>query len=138
MPRYPHTLAEIRAVDLFVAYLYDLPLADWVEVARHHNEDRRTPHATPALSEALRRFVDPRAIFETRDAVLSALQRFDTPEGRRATRWRSATRHLRPATENAALAVLARRHLDADTFASIYAPFEPVISSALLFGLDER
>jgi hypothetical protein len=32
--------------------------------------------------------------------------------------------------------VLARRHLSPDGFAALYAPFEPVIPSALLFGLS--
>jgi hypothetical protein len=132
MRSHPHTLADIRPVDLFVAYLYDLPLLDWAQATRHAPDKS----ASSALSEALRG-TDPRAIFETRDAVLSALQRFDSPDGRHVTRWREARRNLRPATETAALAVLTRRHLDAAAFAMLYAPFEPMIPAALLFGLEQ-
>jgi hypothetical protein len=135
MHPHPHSLADIRPVDLFVAYLYDLPLSDWVQATQNRHWDSSLDQAMSALSSALRRFTDPRAIFETRDAVLSALQRFDTAEGRRLTRSRIARGYLRPATEQAALAVLARRHLDTSDFATLYAPFESRIPSVLLFGL---
>jgi hypothetical protein len=135
MPRHPHTLADIRPVDLFVAYLYDLPLPDWVQATRTSLRGAASEHAASSLASALQRFMDPRAIFETRAAVLSALQRFDTADGRRLTRSRDARRTLRPATEQAALAVLARRHLDAGDFDTLYAPFESRIPAVFLFGL---
>jgi len=137
MPRHPHTLADIRPVDLFVAYLYDLPLADWVDATRNPTYDSASEGATFALEVALRRFADPHAVFETRDAVLSALQRFDTIEGRRLTRSRIIRGRLRPATEQAALAVLAHGHLDRGDFAALYAPFESHIPSVFLFGLQD-
>jgi len=137
MPRHPHTLADIHPVDLFVAYLYDLPLADWVDAIRSHTRQPKSDEVSSALASALHRFADPRAIFETRDAVLSALQRFDTTEGRRLTRSRITRSRLRPATEQAALAVLAHRHLDSGDFAALYAPFEDRIPSVFLFGLQD-
>ena len=137
MHRHPHTIADIRPVDLFVAYLYDLPLADWVDATRNHMPHPASEAAASTLASALRRFTDPRAVFETRNAVLSALQRFDTTEGRRLSRSRITRGRLRPITEQAALAVLAHRHLDGDDFSALYAPFESRVPSVFLFGLHE-
>lgn len=134
--RAPHSNSvEARPAALFVAYLDELPLRLWLDAAR---VNRRTPgltEADAALRAALRSLVSPAAAFETRNGVLSALERFDTLEGRRLTRGRRATQFLRPETERAALAVLARKCLAAEQFATLYAGFEPLIPAALLFGI---
>lgn len=125
---------DARAASLFITYLKELPLAAWVEAARWRALVPRMAEAEKALQLVVQH-IDAREVFPTREAVLDALQRFECDEGRRVTRGRLSTQHLRPATERAALAVLVRHHLSADDFATLYAPFEPAIPSALLFGL---
>lgn len=124
-----------RAVGVFVAYLAELPLASWVEAARRRPLIPKMTDAERSLQFIVRQLDHHRDEFATRDAVLAALQRFECAEGRHLTRTRLATEHLRPATEHAALAVLVRPRLSADEFATLYAPFEPVIPIALLIGL---
>lgn len=128
---------EARAANLFIVYLKELPLQTWVEAARWRALVPKMADAERTLLAVIRQFDNPRSVFATREAVLDALQRFTSPEGRHLTRASFATDHLQPATEHAALAVLVRRHLSADDFGTLYAPFEPVIPSALLFGLSE-
>jgi len=124
-----------RAVRVFIAYLKELSLKTWVEASRRRSFVR-TNDADMALQVAVRQ-LDPRDVFAAREAVLDALQRFESPEGRWLTRSRYATEHLRSATEHAALAVLARRRLSPGEFDNLYAPFESAIPVTLLFGLPE-
>jgi hypothetical protein len=128
--------AEARAAALFVLYLDELPLHRWLEAARMNHASPGYAETDAILRAALQSFVSPAAVFETRNGVLAALQRFDSAEGRWLTRGRRSTQYLRPETERAALAVLARRHLEGDQFAALYAGFEPLIPAALLFGID--
>ena len=96
-------------------------------------DDVRTPSASIG---AVRSTSSRRIVFETRSAVMIALSRFQSGDGQWLTRRRGSTQNLRPSTERAALAVLARRYLDADQFTRLYAAFESLIPAALLFGLD--
>ncbi len=126
---------DSRAVRVFIAYLKELSLASWIEAARLRRFVRSVDAET-ALRVAVRQ-LDPRDVFATREAVLDALQRFESPEGRWLTRSRYATEHLRLATEESALAVLARQRLSAGEFENLYAPFESAIPAALFLGLPE-
>jgi len=121
---------------LFVAYLQELPLHLWLHAARTNHGAPNPADADGALRTALRSLVAPADVLETRNGVLAALQRFDSPEGRWLTRGRRSTQYLRPETERAALAVLARKHITPEQFATLYAGFEPLVPTALLFGLD--
>jgi len=127
--------ANNGAVAIFLQYLTDIPLRAWVEAARrraltpHMDAAEGTLHVVARLSAT--------EVFAVKQAVLDALQRFESVEGRRLTRARYATDHLRLATEHAALAVLLRNRLEPSDFVTLYAPFEPVIPNALLFGIAE-
>ena len=120
---------------VFVAHLDDLPLATWLAATRRrqHVPDRKEAEA--ALEAIIRSLPDQALVLATRRAVLDALQRFESVEGRYLTRLRRASEHLRPATEQAALAVLARPDLSARQFGALYEPFETLIPAVLLFGL---
>jgi hypothetical protein len=124
-----------RTVEIFVSYLSEIPLKAWVEAARRRLLTRRMAEAELALHTLERQSDDSSRLFAVKDAVLNALQRFECAEGRYLTRQRSVTDHLRLATEHAALAILLRNRLQAEDFATLYAPFEPAIPSTLLFGL---
>lgn len=119
---------------LFLNYLEDLPLRAWLDAVGTPQVFRRRDPSAEALAWALAA-MDPNAVFEVRSGVLHALARFETAEGRRLSDGRVATRRLRPLTERAALAVLARDRLKADEFAMLYAPFSIVIPPVLLFGI---
>ncbi|HTE45940.1 MAG TPA: hypothetical protein VK636_11890 [Gemmatimonadaceae bacterium] len=131
----PRADASRRAVDLFLGYLMELPLVAWIEAARGRRHVPGMIDAEAAL-RAVERLDRGAQIFAVKEAVLLALQRFETGDGPRLTRTRFATEHLRPATEHAALAVLVRQSLTREQFATLYAPFEPVIPVALLFGIE--
>jgi len=127
--------ANNGAVAIFLQYLTDIPLRAWVEAARRR---ALTPHmdaAEHALHVVARQSASD--VFAVKQAALDALQRFESVEGRRLTRARYATDHLRLATEHAALAVLLRGQLAPSDFATLYEPFEPVIPNALLFGIAD-
>jgi hypothetical protein len=126
---------DLAAMSLFIAYLKELPLSSWIEAARWRALVPRMADAERTLQAVIRQTSHQRRVFATKEAVLDALQRFESAEGRRLTRASYATEHLRASTERAALAVLVRRRLADDEFGTLYAPFEPVIPSALLFGL---
>jgi hypothetical protein len=126
-----------RAARIFVAYLWELSLREWVQAAQRRGVTEGMNIAETALRIALRQLSDQRDAADATAAVFDALQRFNSDEGRRLTRSRYVTRHLRPATENAVLAVVVRPHLSAKDFATLYAPFQSAIPSALLFGLAE-
>jgi len=126
---------DVRAASLFIVYLKELPLQSWVEAARWRALVPRMADAERTLQTVIRQIAHQHYVFATKEAVLDALHRFETAEGRRLTRTSYATEHLRAATDRAALAVLVRRRLADDDFGTLYAPFEPVIPSALLFGL---
>ena len=128
--------AEARAAALFVTYLEELPLHLWLHASRINHGRATSADADAALRNALRSLMPPEEVFETRNGVLAALRRFDTAEGRWLTRGRRSTRYLRPETERAALAVLARKQLTAQQFTTLYAGFESLIPSTLLFGID--
>jgi hypothetical protein len=127
--------ANDRAVAIFLEYLTDIPLRAWVEAARRRALTQRMHKAEEALHVVARQSATE--AFAVKQAALDALQRFESVEGRRLTRARYATDHLRLATEHAALAVLLRDQLEPSDFVTLYAPFEPVIPSALLFGIAE-
>lgn len=126
-----------RALAVFVIYLKELALPAWVEAARARPLVPGMRDAELALHGLVRRLDHPGDVFAAKDSVLDALQRFESAEGRRLTRSRSATQHLRSATENAALAVLVRELLSDDDFQTLYSPFERDIPAALLFGLPQ-
>ena len=127
--------ANNRAVAIFLEYLTDLPLRAWVEAARRRAHTEHMAEAEEALYAVARQSATD--AFAVKQATLDTLQRFESVEGRRLTRPRHATEHLRLATEHAALAVLLRGQLEPSYFMTLYAPFEPVIPSALLFGIAE-
>jgi len=126
-----------RATNLFLVYLRELPLDGWVQAVKQRPRVPNMSKAEGALRLVVRQLDHRGDIFATKDAVLDALQRFECADGRRLTRVRSANEHLRPATENAALAILLRQRLSAEDFSTLYAPFETLIPSAILFGLRE-
>jgi len=123
------------AVQLFIHYLNELPLGEWTRAASKRPWVPRIAEAEAALILAVRDYPDHQAVFDAKAAVLDALQRFECPDGRRITRSRQATEHLRETTEHAALAVLVRRYLATDQFKTLYAPFESAIPTTLLLGL---
>jgi hypothetical protein len=127
------TTREPSAV--FLAHVEELPLAAWLAATRRrqHVPDRKEAEA--ALDLIVRAFPDQTRPLATRRAVLDALQRFESAEGRHLTRLRRASEHLRPATEQAALAVLVRPKLSVEQFEALYDPFEALIPAVLLFGL---
>ena len=127
--------ANDRAVAIFLEYLTEIPLRAWVEAARRRALTEHMDEAEQALHVAAQQ--SAAEVFAVKQATLDALQRFESVEGRRLTRPRAATAHLRLATEHAALAVLLRGQLEPMHFATLYAPFEPVIPNALLFGIAE-
>lgn len=131
-----HAAVDRGHLDLFISYLQELPLGTWVNATRRHKPDDHEASAEAALTAALHEVRDPDAVFAAREAVLSALERFDTAEGRSLTRGRPSTRNLRPETERAALAVLVRPQLTPDHFRRLYSAFEPLIPATLLFGID--
>jgi hypothetical protein len=120
---------------VFIAHLEELPLAAWLAATRQRQHIRNRAKTEAALETIVHGLPDQRAVLATRNAVLYALQRFSSAEGRYITRLRRASEHLRPATEQAALAVLTREHLSPEQFSDLYEPFEPIIPSVLLFGL---
>jgi hypothetical protein len=126
-----------RAVSIFITYLKEVPLETWIDAARRRRTIRGMAEAEAQLQIIVRHRDDQRDVFVAKAAVLDVLQRFECAEGRRLTRSRYATDHLRPATEHAALAVLLRQRLSPAQFATLYEPFESVIPVALLFGLSE-
>jgi hypothetical protein len=128
---------DARAASLFIVYLKELSLDAWVEAARWRALVPRMADAERTLQTVIRQMQAERDVFATKEAVLDALQRFESAEGRRLTRTSYATEHLRAASERAALAVLVRSRLTDDDFGILYAPFERVIPSALLFGLQK-
>ena len=91
--------------------------------------------AQSALDTVVRRSPDHRVVLATQAEVFESLHRFESAEGRQLTRLRHSTDNLRPATERAALAVLLRNDLTTEQFERLYAPFERIIPSVLLFGL---
>ena len=127
--------ANNRAVAIFLEYLTDIPLRAWVEAARRRALTEHMNEAEVALHVVARQSATE--AFAVKQATLDVLQRFESVEGRRLTRPRYATDHLRLATEHAALAVLLRGRLEPRDFVTLYAPFEPVIPNALLFGIAE-
>jgi hypothetical protein len=120
---------------VFIAHLEELPLAAWLAATRQRQHVRDRAKTESALDAIIRGLPDQALVLTTRNAVLYALQRFASPEGRYITRVRRASEHLRPATEQAALAVLARDHLSPEQFTALYEPFELLIPAVLLFGL---
>jgi hypothetical protein len=126
---------ELRPAYIFLAYLREVPLRDWLVATFHASNPPELAPARAALEIAVRQAPDHRAVFAIQDATLNALQRFDGAEGRRLSRIRHSTDNLRPATEQAALAVLLRKELSAEQFSLLYAPFESLVPSVLLFGL---
>ena len=100
-----------RPTNLFMAYLRELPLRDWVGAVKPAESGSDFSNATAALDAALRDCHERGAVFGVRDAVFDCLHRFETAEGRRLTRVRHVTDHLLPATERAALSVLVRPEL---------------------------
>lgn len=123
------------ATRLFISYLEELPLDDWVRAAGRRPIVYDIAEAEESLYHALQNVGERDAVFAVQDAVLNVLQRFESPTGRRLSRIRNARGHLRPATEHAALAVLLRSHLTPETYRALYEPFEPFIPSAVIFGL---
>jgi hypothetical protein len=120
---------------VFIAHLEELPLAAWLAATRQRQHVRGRAKTEAALDAIVRGLADQSPVLATRNAVLYALQRFTSEEGRYITRLRRASEHLRPATEQAALAVLARDHLSPEQFMDLYEPFEPLIPAVLIFGL---
>ena len=132
-----HESTNLRAMRLFVAYLGEMPLAEWIAATIHARRSPRLAAAHASLDALVRRATDHQDVFATMSAVLDALHRFECPEGRHLTRMRHSTDNLRPDTERAALAVLLHDHLATDHFALLYEPFEPRIPAVLLFGVDD-
>lgn len=120
---------------VFIAHLEELRLAAWLAATRQRQHVRDRAKTEAALEAIVRDLPDQAPVLATRNAVLYALQRFSSQEGRYITRLRRASEHLRPATEHAALAVLAREHLSPEQFTALYEPFESLIPAVLLFGL---
>ena len=131
----PKPQEERGPVQLFIHYLNELPLREWIEAARRRPYVPHIADAEASLASIVRDYHDRQAVFAAKGAVLEALQRFESAEGRQLTRSLLVTKHLRQTTENALLAVLLRKHLTPDQFASLYVPFESLIPSALLVGL---
>lgn len=120
---------------VFLAYLDELPLAPWLAATRKRQHIPNRKEAEVALESIVRSLPDQGRVLATRHGVLEALQRFESVEGRYLTRLRRASEHLRPATEQAALAVLVRPDLSAGQFAVLYEPFEMLVPAVILFGL---
>src|ERR1700743_3596089 len=71
-----------RAAGLFIRYLMELPLLDWIEAARRRGVDARRRDAETTLRVRLRQLDHHGDVFATKDGVLAALQRFECNEGR--------------------------------------------------------
>lgn len=127
--------SERRPVHIFLAHLAEIPLGDWIAVTMHAPRGAELAAAQSALNAAVRRSPDHTVVFATQTVVFESLHRFESPDGRQLTRLRHSTDNLRAATERAALAVLLRSDLTTAQFGRLYAPFEPIIPSVLLFGL---
>jgi hypothetical protein len=109
----------------FLSDIETLPLDAWRQMA----------YACPAriaggrIAE-LRRALDAAAgAFETqcaKDGVAVALRRFESAEGRPLVRRPGTISRIQRATENAALAVLARDGLELETFRALVSGFGPL------------
>jgi hypothetical protein len=106
-----------------------LPLGEWLD-ASLSEEARRAATVRPALARALAEQGEIFRAWRVRDGVTTVICLFEARNGVRALR-RSETRdRVRAATEDAALALLARSWLSDAALREIYAPFEARIPFA--------
>jgi hypothetical protein len=119
--------ASATSPEQFLDGLCMLALVEWYEaVLRVWHEDAAGAEAE--LASALDAHADALEVWRIRDAVATALHRFDRDAGRTVPRRPSARRALRVVTERAALALLVRRWLSDRALSTLYGTFEPLMA----------